>query len=250
DDLSLFLGAETDQFVNWLANTLKRLQLANQSDDKTVAPIEDKPVAKELPKSTTSLVLTKSKAKHKRVKRLSENDKNCDNSNETIEGKAEPTTTVTSSAKTNVETMDKALSPQTNDTIDSDDNKHDKPETNDSEVVLRLNPDGGDVDELLQESDVNEDNKVSPKKEEIKEETINEVKTTSVRTTSLRRQPVATAPISSIGSVVSYKAKLIGQQEDDVPEDVPKKRPMISSVASVVRLTQRKPSVPNELQAN
>ncbi|CAG2110987.1 unnamed protein product, partial [Medioppia subpectinata] len=30
DDLSLFLGAETDQFVNWLANTLKRLQLANQ----------------------------------------------------------------------------------------------------------------------------------------------------------------------------------------------------------------------------
>jgi len=32
DDLSLFLGAETDQFVNWLHTTLKQLQLnANPS---------------------------------------------------------------------------------------------------------------------------------------------------------------------------------------------------------------------------
>ncbi|CAG2176697.1 unnamed protein product, partial [Oppiella nova] len=238
DDLSLFLGAETDQFVNWLHTTLKQLQLnANPSDDKKVVANEEEVQTKEMTKKT-SLDANKSNAKHKRTK-----------SDGIQEDKPEVATKSVSESdvKGNSE-PEKGLIPQTNDVVESDDNKLEKHEQNDSEVVLRLNPDGdGDVDELLQESDVNDNHKIGAKKVETKQEVAKEVK--SIKATLPRRQPLTTAPVSTIGAVVRSKPRPVSSDDEDSAKEC-NSRPVVSSVASVVRVTQRKPSVPLALQAN
>jgi hypothetical protein len=124
-----------------------------------------------------------------------------------------------------------------NQEIDKNEKLDNDKEQNDGEVVLHLNPDGGEVDELLQESDVNE----------VKNAVLKEAKVKPLRhakVESLRRQPISSGPSSTIGAVVKNPP----QEEDDEVYDPA--RPTVGNVASVVRITERKSSVPIEMQAN
>ena len=201
------------------------------NEDKKVVTTSDK---KEIPESKSTLDLIKTKAKHKKVfKHSIKSDKNEDNissidiKEDSISDENETETHSEVVVSPGLRSDSKQLKTETSD------KQNEIKEQNDGEVVLHLNPDGdGDVDELLQESDVNDDKKNDNKKEN------------SVKDKPLKRT-VHLTPISTIGAVVVHKPKELEEEESYDPS-----RPVVGSVASVVRMTQRKSSVPIEMQAN
>ncbi|XP_054153263.1 zinc finger CCCH domain-containing protein 14-like isoform X2 [Oppia nitens] len=248
DDLSLFLNENTDEFVNWLHTSLKQLQVnANQNDDKKTVKSDvekdnkdkDKDnLTKEEPKILSSN-LNKNKLKqHKKVKKMFKSDDitpdvmpvTDDNNIKTNEKNVNDSTKRETNADIIVTNKFKSQSDGLNvEMIDS----QPKQEQNDGDVVLLLNPDGGEVDELLQEN-VNEEKKiVSHETKETETETI------GPKVVAIRRQ--SSIPTSAVKAVINNKRRYVEEDDNEIKNT--------TTVASVVRVTQRK-FIPQELQPN
>ena len=163
-------------------------------------------------------------------------NENIDHKNNTNKDNTKDSNVVTPQEKS--ESNENQIEKQSDENERQENETNENKEQNDADFVLHLKPDGGDVDELLQESD---DNKVENKEQNKVEEKI----TKAAKVMSSKRI-VPSTPSSTIGAVVVNKPKELEEEEDDYDLS----RPKVGSVASVVRVTQRKSSVPIELQAN
>ena len=184
----------------------------------------------------------KSKSKHKKPNKAS--DKSDEKQSSTEKNKEDKK----SMDKNKENTIIVTVSPQPNETSDEQSKgvSSDKPmeestaspnvaevkEQNEGEVVLRLNPDGGDVDELLQENVVND----IAKKQIKDEKTVKKAKVVPFKRELITPEDVA------------KKQKNVNPEEEDEEEDT--YDPNKPVVASVVLVTQRKSSVPIEMYAN
>ncbi|KAH9502713.1 hypothetical protein Btru_069586 [Bulinus truncatus] len=260
NDLGLFLGTNTEAFTGWLHGLLGKLQtITVESGDKT-KPKERKKDKKE------------GKEKKKSKKHISESSSSKKKPDlldkiEQIEIESKQTVSNESAVETTKDNTLKSKTPKAIYTTDNDNGEMDSIKTisiqEDVEDVRQLLVTGTQADELAEELETTEEEvkksltlgskiiKISMSEDPsiAKEKDIS----TTHHATSKSRSPT---PDKSLSSAANRKRKMpisivanVSKKSDNEEEYDPY-NPAVGSVASVVRVTSRRSSVPVSLQAN
>lgn len=217
DDLTLFLGANAKKFTDWLHEVMERLQAVTQQDAKQKENGEvktSKDPAPDAEKVSSSAKVHKSREKKKSKSHSQVPSVKPD----------KPTTEV---EVNELEVLAIKAEP------DADYDPLEVELQEDTEMAASAQP--------RVESDVEEPQVLHKESRRYRHSPIPQVRTKEHTRTSSRKRK---APSSSIGAVVHNT-----EVEDDFEEYDPR-RPSIGTIASVVHVGKRRPSVPPELQAN
>ncbi|RWS10484.1 zinc finger CCCH domain-containing protein 14-like isoform X4 [Dinothrombium tinctorium] len=249
DDLSLFLGKNTDEFVDWLHESLKTMQAKVSLNESNASGGEKKKT-----KSTKALNAVENVSKTEKsakARKSSESSKNIEAKTvekETSEAKVgknfEKSVESSLENKTvneNIQqksTLETATNGCLKDVILEGNERNSGDQNEEQEVVLHLNEEGGETDELLQEApenaNVSQAKQISLKK--------NSASPALATVKPLKRENDHKMPSSTIGAVLTKDTP----DEDEEMTAISNQK----SVASVIKVKERKSSVPVEMQAN
>lgn len=206
-------------------------------EDKKVIPSDKKESKETIKRSNSNSLKNRSKNK-KPIKTDKDEEKQSFNENtgevakedkKSVEANSENTKMVVPKDQSDENFAKKVLIDEQIEDSSEKQNGNEVKDQSENEVVLRLNPDGDDADELLQENVISEEAKKRVKND-----------TTVVRTKPVHPNKDKADSISCDNK----RQRKIGEEEEDIYDP---NRPVL---ASVVRVTQRKSSVPIEMYAN